>query len=290
MSMTGEFVSGNHNSGSANIIDLSLPPLSIFENIKYQFGDILNEKLRNSIKNLKAEECYADTVSWLPQKEKVLNSLIERFKDAIQFIVGFHGCRPVSVASYYNNGLLSHNIDLLLNTFQCIFSDIDDFQLYKAIEKYNDSINEQGKLFFLSKPEDFETTTNHYILYGSERILGLARKLERQFGYSDQFVSRLRTNGIPTIFKVHIPAKQITAHEIKSIVKELATFWAKNTIDPTQQHSIDYCYLAYGDINKKHILEHIHPKSIQCPYSHRNYATKNIECCDARSKCVSILT
>lgn len=286
--MAGKFVLGNHNSHSANILNLSLAPQSIFEDIKYHFGDILNEKLRNRIKILNAEEYYADTVNWLPQKEKVLNSLIERFKDSIQFIVGFHGCRPVSVDSYYNNGLLSHNIDLLLNSFRSIFSDIDDIQLNEAIEKDSNSINEHRKLFFFSKPEDFDTTTNHYILYGSERILGLARKLEKQFGYSDQFASRLRANGIPTIFKVHIPTKQITEHEIKSIVKELATFWAKNTIDPTKQHSIDYCYLAYGDINKKHILEHIHPKSIQCPYSHRKFATKNIDCCDAKSKCVSL--
>lgn len=105
--------------------------------IRHYAGHLLTSELRQQLV-LERPECWSDNFSWLPGSEYLLPEFADCLTNYYTHFKGFHGCRPQSLGSYYEKGLVGQNSELLNDRFREIFSDAPKVDVENAITEFTE--------------------------------------------------------------------------------------------------------------------------------------------------------
>jgi hypothetical protein len=241
---------------------------------------ILNKKLVNQLLDNDIKGCWADDMSWLPE-QNIVKSFKKLFEKFYTHIKCFHGSRPINVSSYYENGLVGQNRDVIESQFRELFSDVDINLIEKCIEKLNNrGESEKGKIYFACNDNNLIEDSGHYLIQGSEYIMSLATCLVRQNNHNEDFRLRLREIGIPTIFEVDIPLEYIPGYQINELVQSIIAAWGNQHLFPDEYHDHEMGFVIYKDIEPSNIVDHWHPKRIKDPHSGHVWYYSEVTVCE----------
>lgn len=239
-------------------------------------SDILTDSLRERIQEAQPDGCWEDDMSWALVEDIDL-MVAEQFRDYYSHVLAFHACRPVSLISYLKDGLKAHNLAVLEADFHSIFSDVSEEIRNRAIELNKNFLNESGKLFFVGNDDELIWDSGHYLINGSEHIMGLAARLCELTG--KDYRLRLRERGVSTMLQVHIPIEKISEPQILATSKQLIALWGNSFCFSDEMYSSEASYVVYGDLPPSCIVDHYHPMKIRDPHNmFITYNEKNTLC------------
>lgn len=224
--------------------------------------------------------CWEDDLSWLPDPS-IVYEFSGRISEFYTHAKAFHGCRPLSVASYYTHGILGQRSDQIIATFREVFSDLDRQDLDTAIAiMENREQTEGGKIWFVGDDKLLIQECGHYMIQGSEYLMALAASLYRTGSGNEDHRMRLRKFGTPTILEVDIPFNYIPSEQVVSIAKMILSAWGQSAAKKyTGFGTDDPSYVIHRNIEPSDIKAHYHPNIIADPHrGHQPYMVKNPIC------------
>ena len=245
--------------------------------IRHYAGHVLTAELRQHLAQ-EQPECWSDDLCWLPDSEYILPEFTGSLTSYYTHFKGFHGCRPSSVSSYYERGLLGQNSDLLCDIFREIFSDVPKEDVENAIRQFADRSNsERGAMWLVGSDKFLIEQCGHYLIQGSEYLMALAAHLSRSPS-GEGF--RLRQYGIPTILEVDIPVKLVPGAQQVEVAKMILSEWGQLAARRPMGFGDDPpCYVVRQDIPPECVRGHCHPERIIDPHKgHRSYANPLLTC------------
>ena len=247
--------------------------------IRHYAGHVLTAELRQHLAQ-EQPECWSDDLCWLPDSEYILPEFTGSLTSYYTHFKGFHGCRPSSVSSYYERGLLGQNSDLLCDIFREIFSDVPKEDVENAIRQFADRSNsERGAMWLVGSDKFLIEQCGHYLIQGSEYLMALAAHLSRSPSGED-YRFRLRQYGIPTILEVDIPVKLVPGAQQVEVAKMILSEWGQLAARRPMGFGDDPpCYVVRQDIPPECVRGHCHPERIIDPHKgHRSYANPLLTC------------
>lgn len=238
-------------------------------------GHLLGRKLKARLKRAKTE-CWSDQMDWL-EDDLAVEDFQSAFLGHYDFVRGYHGCRPVSVASYLSRGLIGQSKTAIENAFRQTFSDQPADRLNAAIDSMADRAeSERGKIYFCGTERELIENCGHYLIQGSEYVMALAASLYP--GYGEDFRLRLRKAGIPTIFQVDIPASYLHPLLLRAVCCMVLSAWGQ-AASGMVLGSDEPCYIVHRDIGPEYIRDHTHPTEIRDPHKLRQiYPVSGMSC------------
>ncbi|OMF72870.1 hypothetical protein BK143_11575 [Paenibacillus peoriae] len=117
---------------------------------------------------------------------------------------GYHGCRPISVESYYQNGIVPIEKELAKEEALIRLKDkwiTEDKILNIFDELWNELEHPHKSVWLTYSQKELIDNCGHYLIYGSEFICGMGAQLFCQ--------PNLKKIGVPTIFSCDIPLQNI---------------------------------------------------------------------------------
>lgn len=229
-------------------------------------GDIVGCDLLAEIRANDIEGCWSDDMSWLPD-ETIVEEVKNRFLNYYSHVKAFHGCRPLKVSSYYDNGILGQNREKIEKQFKCLFSDLDDEITDRVIQELsNRGSSEKGKIYFVCDDKELIEKCGHYLIQGSEYIMAMAATLCRLAGRQEDYRLRLREKGVPTIFEVDIPLTEIPCYQVDELVRTILATWGTLNLFPDDYYKYDMSFVMHKDLSSEHISGHSHPEKIIDPH------------------------
>ena len=247
--------------------------------IHHYAGHVLNAELRQHLSH-ERPKCWSDDFSWLPDSGYVLPELVSCLTSYYTHLKGFHGCRPLRVNSYYENGLLGQNSVLLCNTFREIFSDVPKEDVETVIKQFADrSARERGAMWLVGRDKYLIEECGHYLIQGSEYLMALAAHLGHATSGED-YRFRLRNYGIPTILEVDVPIGLVPAEQHMELAKMILSEWGQLAARrPLPFRDEPPCYVIRQDIPPDCVRDHYHPQQIIDPHrGHRPYSNRLLVC------------
>lgn len=250
---------------------------SWLNSIRFYANDLLTEEVREFLQR-ERPKCWSDDLAWLPDHERLVPAFSGRMSQYYTHVKAFHGCRPDSLASYYEQGLLGQDGQQIAKKFREIFADVITLDVDRAIEQ-SSSGAEPGQIFLSADDRKMIDGFGHYAISGSEYLLGLAAKLPPANSGED-YRLRLRKIGIPTVLEVDIPITYLTHHQKMSSTKMILAAWGQLlTKRPIGMGSAP-CYVIRQDIPPQFIKDHYHPRRVHDAHndSGEMYINHKTEC------------
>lgn len=165
-------------------------------------------------------------------KRNVSARLHEQF-DAIR---AFHGARPTDVERYFSDGIRLLQVDTAWQRAQEIFLG-PDFPAVTA-EGLRDAFDRvmredrAGLLHFEANRTFLEDFCGHYMLYGSEYLVGVAALLDVRLQYG-RFVRR---RGTPTVFICDLPLAHINDGQREAFAGQAIEAVFSKLLNKSHQH------------------------------------------------------
>ncbi|WP_230958696.1 hypothetical protein [Burkholderia stagnalis] len=213
--------------------------------------------------------CWSDDMSWLPDWEDVFPEFVHSLSEHYAHLKAFHGCRPLSLSSYYAHGLRGQDADQLVLQFQAMFPEVPATDLNAAIGSLGDrSTRERGAIWLVGDDREMIEQYGHYIIQGSEYLMALAAHL----GVSprgEDYRFLLRERGIPTVLEVDIPIEIVQWRDIEEVAKMVLSVWGQEVTKRRVGSGPSPCYVIRRTIDAQYIRNHTHPDKIPDP--HRGY-------------------
>lgn len=228
---------------------------------------------------------WEDIEEWTDILEKEEN--IEGYYTHIRL---FHACKPTDIESYYKKGIQPLYIEYIRNTAYNIFRsdnfpEIKDEDIDEAAQQIQ-LITREGIIYFALDKRDLVQYCGHYLIYGSEFLLGIANELRRKCG--KDYSKLLKNIGIPTVLCCDIPIDIIN----KAYLDDLNERTKNNKHTPEGLKYdvapfIDFSIPIGQVINPNCIVSHYHPTKINDPIDYNKIYKSNVNKCSRCSKEIS---
>jgi hypothetical protein len=179
--------------------------------------DLLSRAVVEEFKSDNKLEILSDNIGWLEEVARRVNPLykFDRLEDELtgrlvryySAVRAFHACRPLDVSAYYEQGLLPLDPRRAASDFKrhflCEdFPELDESDINSVIEETTLETIE-GHVYFNLDERLLIEQCGHYLLYGSEYVVGLANGLRRTG--SSNYRQSLKNIGTPTMFICDVP-------------------------------------------------------------------------------------
>lgn len=255
--------------------------------VSYYAEDFLSRRVQNQIKKSKPA-CWSDDFGWLPVVDGA-EKFAASFARYYQSIRCFHGCRPESLESYYNNGLLGQAADSLESHFLEIYKDVPKHKLIEVITEFQSrKVVEHGKSWVVLNRYELVEESGHYLIQGSEYLMALAATLCRKCPGED-YRMRLRSIGIPTIIELHIPFDQLQGCDVQSLSNIVLASWGERIAQRSLGVTYNPCLEINGTVAAKYLVSHTHPKRIRDPHCGFNWYMNERTACSYCAGIASLL-
>ncbi|RWU24965.1 hypothetical protein DM813_04275 [Pseudomonas alkylphenolica] len=242
-------------------------------------SQVLTPPIRQHIETTRPE-CWSDDFRWLPNQEEVLPAFSEKLWSYYTHAKAFHGCRPESLATYFEEGLRGQEPDRILQTFRRLYADVPTSALNKAIRLMGERRgDERGSIWLSTDDHQMIRDHGHYIISGSEYLLALAANIHVEDTWEDDYRLRLRDVGIPTILEVDIPVDLIPARERLAGARVILSHWGQRRARRLLGSSSSPGYRLSCNLPPSSIKAHYHPgrvKDFHTPFG--LYINKQLKC------------
>lgn len=190
---------------------------------------------------------------------------ILRFLDSFGGFVAFHACKPTNVQSYYEKGIQIADHETLTAEARKIFlsgefPEITE-QEFEAITRVIPS-GDDRKTYVVLDQDDLVRSSGHYLIYGSEHICGIAASLMRT-GRRD-YRQVLKRFGIPTIFRLELPANFIPREQIDQLAHHLGEI-AEDLTGRDESSNFSWSFIFDRYVPAQYVRSHSHPASVPDP-------------------------
>ncbi|MEM5434691.1 hypothetical protein [Paraburkholderia diazotrophica] len=247
--------------------------------VRHYAGHVLTTELRQYLSQ-ERPKCWSDDFSWLPDSGYILPEFVSSLTRYYTHFKGFHGCRPLTLSSYYERGLLGQNSDLLCSVFRELFYDVPKEHVEKIIQQFGDRGNrERGAIWLVGSDQYLVDECGHYLIQGSEYLMALAAHLGSSPGGED-YRFRLRGQGVPTVLEIDVPIGLVPAEQHVEVAKMILSEWGQLAARrPLPFGKEPPCYVVRQDIPPECVRGHCHPERIVDPHrGHRLYVNRLLTC------------
>lgn len=219
-----------------------------------------------------------DNTSWLDNivmtvkgfNVDVKHELSLLLTDHYEVFRAFHGCSPLDTATYYDQGIKrlnqsEYNQIAKEHFLSGNFPEIQESDLLAAIEDM-ETDNREGLVFFEAHEKMLLQCCGHYMLYGSEYLLGIAATLSKRDGID--YRRTLKQRGTPTVFVCDIPFKFIGFDTILELSGSIIETLFERILDPDYKHPQPgncFGFPICHDLPPKYIVDHYHPDYVHDP-------------------------
>ena len=257
------------------VVDL-LKPSSWHAVIERVISRHIAPEVTEALQRVPAAGMFEDTMEYLDDAlmsagQESVNEILPRLQAAVSrgfsAIRAFHACKPVSLASYYEHGIVPLTRDWLAQEAFALFEGtIPQEEINQAVARADLSIRE-GLVWFATDPNELTGLAGHYLIYGPESINCLWQDHERRFRESQE---RQRRRGIPTLFECAVPLSLIDSQWKREFTKRLLTEYFKghSLIPDPDSSSAEFGFCVRHDVGPEHIIGHAHPVFISDPLRH----------------------
>jgi hypothetical protein len=177
----------------------------------------------------------------------------------------YHAARPVSVRSFYENGLLlgDHATQRMM-AGRIFLSERFPEITVDLLEASEDrlGLNEDGLAFVSLDPRGFIDGAGHYLIYGSEYLCGVAAGLSQRTGRDYRQV--LKECGVPTIFRMRLPFEWISERDLEQFVQLLYEYIPAMRVRRGVP-KVDFTFRLRRALPADCMLSHRHPIRIVDP-------------------------
>ncbi|MBR8279086.1 hypothetical protein [Burkholderia vietnamiensis] len=228
-------------------------------------GHVLTPALRRTLAKTRPK-CWSDDMSWLSDWEDLVPEFAFCLAKQYTHLKAFHGCRPVTLSSYYKHGLRGQDGDQLISFFREIFADVPASDLDAAIASLDDrSTRERGAIWLVSDDREMIEEYGHYVIQGSEFLMALAATLGVSRSGED-YRFRLRERGVPTVLEIDLPVGFVNGDDIEEVAKLVLSVWGQAATKQRAGSSPSPCYVVRRTIGAECIVGHVHPAKIRDPH------------------------
>jgi hypothetical protein len=227
-------------------------------------ADLVDKNVLDELRKNQPRCFAADNLEWLDRAIKkvkgiaysdICATLIDRFSNHYQFIRAFHGCRPESVESYKEHGLLPSDPALLNKLAFQLFPQKEKAveAVIKDLEKCHECY--EGKVYFCLQLEELVEDCGHYLLYGSEHLGAIGIRIgEPQV---------LRQRGRATAIECNVPTVDISAAFKKCLIGQiLKTIAVKYCLRLRTPKYIDFGFFISRKLEPENIINFHFPTGI----------------------------
>lgn len=185
-------------------------------------SDIVNDDVRRMFRASPPKYVVSDNLGWLDEiillsRGLMVDSkehLADRLTDHFRAFRAVHGTRAIELSDYYSQGLIPHSPEKIQSRAREVFltgefPELTPRMMDEAISSVWHGTDE-GRIFFSGNETELIKHCGHYMLYGSEHIVGIAARLE---GHRD-YRQVLKRYGTPTVFVCDIPLKLMDRYTI----------------------------------------------------------------------------
>jgi hypothetical protein len=239
-------------------------------------ADVLDDAVFAEFHDDPPEFVVGDDLSWIERiikkagraRPQNLHSLLtRRLAENYDAVIGFHGCRPVTLDGYKRDGLRICDPEELNAVARDIFGDtpevsaaIDDLASNDG-SSYSYKQHNAGSIYFALSLEHLVDSCGQYLLYGSEYVLCIGAFLRRE--------EELRQHGRATIIECSLPIAVIPPTYLRCLAGEIVEEIFERELDPKYRRlNINFGFPIKQNIPASNIIAFHHPKQIP---NHRKY-------------------
>jgi len=239
--------------------------------VLFLIADLVDKNVLDELRKNPPRYFVSDNLEWLDraiQKIKgvafsdIRATLIERFTSHYQFVRAFHGCRPESIESYKQHGLLPSDPALLNKLAFQLFP-----QKKEAVQSVikDLAINQdcyEGNVYFCLQLEELVEDCGHYLLYGSEHLGAIGIRIGEP--------EVLRQRGRATIIECNVPAVDISIAFKKCLIGQiLVTIAVKYCHRLRTPKIIDFGFYISRKLEPENIIDFHFPTGIPNTHNFR---------------------
>lgn len=198
-------------------------------------------------------------------KRKLKRIEVHRFLGEFDAFVAFHACRPMSVEPYYRNGLTIADHENLTAFARKIFV-TDEFPEITPIdfEMITNKISriDHQKTYAVLDDEELIRFCGHYLIYGSEHIIGIAAALMK-YGKRD-YRQILKRFGTPTIFRLELPRDCVPPEQIEQLSDYLSEL-SEDFVGRDKPPYLSWSLIFSKSLPANCVISHVHPEVVPDP-------------------------
>ena len=218
---------------------------------------------------------FADTMEYMEMASKhtgdrfgddthknLIRAVITRFS----YFRSYHGCRPFSLDSYYDKGLLPLTRKRLAHIAYEVFDKTIPLEILLRRAQTANLQNRLGNVYFTAEAEELVSECGHYLIYGSEALCCLWDDDNgRPTPHFDECQERHRSRGIPTVIECDVPIGWLSATFQRALANTLVTHYLQLESDqpvPIEHWSRNWGYSISRSLPSRYIRGHFHPATI----------------------------
>jgi hypothetical protein len=226
-------------------------------------SQILSPSVREHVE-AERPNCWADDLRWLPNHGELESAFSERLWSHYSHVKTFHGCRPTSLASYFDKGVQGQDPGRIVQTFREIYADVPASAVNRAIEVMRARrADERGSIWLAANDRKMIEGFGHYIISGSEYLLALAAHIEVDYPWAEDYRLRLRDVDIPTILEIDVPVELISKQDKLAGARVILSNWGQLRARRPVGGASPPSYRLMHDIPPSCIKAHYHPSRIK---------------------------
>ena len=239
-------------------------------------SDLLDSTVLQELKKHPPRYFRSDKLDWLNSTIRKVKGgdlpdslavLTERLQSGFSHIRAYHGCRPVSIASYKEEGIKASDISALEQEAYRIFPDRS--RVEKALREWNKDgdlaypNHNRGRVFFCVDLRELVEQCGQYLLYGSEFLLCLASAVNGH--------DVLRRRGSATAIECDVPIGWMPYAFQTELAGELLREICERSCDKRYQPDMfEFGFYIQRTLPPENIVGFLHPSGIP------NYHNRNV--------------
>lgn len=249
--------------------------ISSWESIAWEaLNPIVDEEVLEAFLQSPPEYVVGDDLSWLDgiiERVTGLNVdskhfMAEALSTHFSHIRAVHGSRTDDVGSFLREGLRPLDIAQMNESAADIFlsggyPELEEQDLAQAIEKMRtqDGDSRGGRVFFEANERHLVEHCGHYMLYGSEYLIGVAARLK---GNGRDYRRVLKERGQPVLFRCDVPMEMLPNGILSEFAGSALEFIFERKLNPDYQEFVyrGAGFPIYQALAPEFIVEYITPE------------------------------
>lgn len=233
-------------------------------------------KVLEAVRKIPAARMHHDTMLYLDGllqavSEEPVSWLLPKMQTALSrnfaALRAYHACKPVSLASYYEQGIVPLTRNWLVEEAFSLFGGTIPLPEIEGLVAKADLSIRMGLVWFATNPDELTDIAGHYLIMGPECMNCLWDGTDHRFHESQR---RQRQRGIPTLFECAVPLADIGSDYKRELTKLLVTEYLKGISETpeTEEWVIEFGFSLRRALRPEHILGHTHPAVIYDSHNH----------------------
>lgn len=236
--------------------------------------------IATEIRGQPPEYLVSDDLSWLNQMVEsqgvrdfdAQSVLAERLPLAFTHLRAYHGCRLKEGDNQLEMGLVpldvNHACDNVRSIFQSSkFPELSPSMVDEAIASMQTK-DREGRIFFEASKRLLLDHCGHYLIYGSEYIVGIATALSAAALNDKDYAIALKATGTPTLLTCDVPISLLTERTVCELASSMIAAYFEILLNSNYDHpkvGEGFGFELFHNLPADCIASVLHPLDVRDP-------------------------